>query len=46
MAASMFNSGLRVVASKYDDKLLSLENLHVEILPRAARDMGTCKKIK
>lgn len=42
MAASMFNSGLRVVASKYDDKLLSWENLlcfvssHVGILPGGA----------
>lgn len=50
MAASMFNSGLRVIASKYDDKLLSLENLlcivssHVGILPRGAGNAGACKK--
>lgn len=49
MAARMFNTGLRVVASKYDDTLLSLENLlcilsHVEILPGAAGNIRSFKK--
>lgn len=49
----MFKSGLRIVASKYDDKLLSSEDLlwivssHVGVLPggrRCAGDTGSCKK--